>query len=408
MVKRGKKCFPPFTIPQTQKKKGGTDTEAMLEWIPAHYESYYDEIYEHVQLHGKGDPFHPYNHRRDGSIILIEIRKDGIACASKEEVRNVLFSKISPRKNVPKDWFRSHLWNGQGNPFEDVCRRFHVNDPDYFRKTFKMWCIALVASLFEDDVVNHTIFVLQSDKQGIGKTRFWSLFLPEPLRIYYSEGVPDMRNKDAKVLMSRTLLINLDELGVLSSRSEVNNLKALLTMLGPIERGAYQEEFKKYIHRASFCAAVNDPQIITDFCGSRRHYIHQLDGIDDYNVPVPDEFWSQIFYWYTTGERYWLLPEEVPEIMERNEQHRDISLIEGFIRDYCIKPKPGEEAPWYSISQIAKKLSMLTGMNFDRNCARTIGRVCSKLGFTPRRVNGHTQYQLFFKNNEQIDNEAKD
>jgi hypothetical protein len=399
----------PNAASRTPKKgRRGTDDFAMLEWLPANYNGYYDEINEHVYIRKKGETlFHPYNHRRDGSIILIELRKAGIACQSKEDVRDILFSSLSQTKNIPKEWFLNHPWDGKGDPFEAFCKRFHVKDPEYFRKTLKMWSIALVASLFEDDVVNHNIFVLQSDKQGIGKTRLWSLFLPKPLRMYYSEGVPDMRNKDAKVLMSRTLLINLDELGVLSSRSEVNNLKALLTMLGPIERGAYQEEFKKYIHRASFCAAVNDAKIITDPCGSRRHYIHHLDGIDDYNLPVPDEYWGQVFSWYAGDERYYLLPGEVQAVIDRNEAHRQMSLEEGFIRDYAIKPQPGEDAPWLSISQIVKKLTMLTGMNLDKSSHRVVGCVLTKEGYPSRIVHGYTQYQLYFKTNEQLGNESQ-
>lgn len=69
----------------------------------------------------------------------------------------------------------------------------------------------MCAAATQENIVNHTVLLLCSEIQNIGKTTFINNLLPPELRAYLSTGLINSNNKDDLAKITQAMLINLDE-----------------------------------------------------------------------------------------------------------------------------------------------------------------------------------------------------
>ena len=86
----------------------------------------------------------------------------------------------------------------------------------------------MCAAATQENIVNHTVLLLCSEIQNIGKTTFINNLLPPELRAYLSTGLINSNNKDDLAKITQAMLINLDEFEGMSGR-ELNAFKDLVT-----------------------------------------------------------------------------------------------------------------------------------------------------------------------------------
>ena len=110
----------------------------------------------------------------------------------------------------------------------------------------------------KDDVVNHTVLLLCSEIQNIGKTTFINNLLPPELRAYLSTGLINPSNKDDLAKIAQAMLINLDEFEGMSGR-ELNIFKDLVTRKVISIRLPYARRSQNFPHTASFCRHMQLP-----------------------------------------------------------------------------------------------------------------------------------------------------
>ncbi len=245
------------------------------------------------------------------------------------------------------------------NPILDFIKAGIKNDTDYFRvvadslivvdadkryrdlalRTWLYQCVAAADSAKNAKVNGlakfELVMVLQGE-QGIGKTTWFKSLAPQYLQQYIATGEhldPDDTNSLRRCLS--TWICELGELDATFRKSDIERLKAFLSQTEDKIRLPYDRAISNYKRRTSFCGSVNPEQFLVDKTGNRRFLPIAVKLIK--RLPVGDDFlqglWAQIWHEYTTDNNaiWWASNELEKLLMDKHEQHTEISLIDELI-----------------------------------------------------------------------------
>ena len=246
-----------------------------------------------------------------------------------KEVQQVTLSSHVPSAHPLRDYVLAceSSYNDKNDYIDWLAQRVTVegdeNEQLWWRRCFKKWFVAMVASWLDDKVVNHQVLVLIG-KQGIYKTTWLEYLLPEEIRMYACKmGNNAYLSKDDRLRVAEYGLINLDEIDAYSTK-ELNAMKSLITTTDVSERAAYRYNKEKRIRIASFCASGNKPEFLTDITGNRRWLPFMVTRIDDPRaVPLPyEKIYAQALKLYQHEFVYWFDQKENQSIDAHNEAFR--------------------------------------------------------------------------------------
>ena len=174
----------------------------------------------------------------------------------------------------PFRYYLDHLppWDGQDYIIElslSVSIRGGVEKQMLFYEYLKKWLVAMVAGWVDETVVNHVMLVLIGE-QGSYKTTWFNYLLPPELKTYfYTKTNANRMGRDDLLTLAQYGLVCCEELDTMRP-SELNQLKAVLTMPSIDERAAYAHFHEHRQHIASFCGTGNNVQFLSDETGNRR------------------------------------------------------------------------------------------------------------------------------------------
>ena len=157
----------------------------------------------------------------------------------------------------PFRYYLEHLppWDGQDYIIElsvSVTIRGGVEKQMLFYEYLKKWLVAMVAGWIDETVVNHVMLVLIGE-QGSYKTTWFNYLLPPELKSYfYTKTNSNRMGRDDLLTLAQYGLVCCEELDTMRP-SELNQLKAALTMPSIDERAAYAHFHEHRQHIASFC-----------------------------------------------------------------------------------------------------------------------------------------------------------
>ena len=260
-----------------------------------------------------------------------------------------------------------------------------------WRKCFKKWFVAMVASWMKDEVVNHTVLVLVG-RQGIFKTTWLDNLIPPELRAYSSKlPLSGQISKDDRLRLCENGLLNIDELDAICGR-EMNIVKSLLTSTDVNERAAYGRLKERRVRLASFCASTNKREFLTDVTGNRRWLPFEVESIQNpfYTTLPYEQMYAQA--WALAQDplfSYWFDLDEI-EVLEAHNQHfRDESNEEQLLPILFDVPAEGR-GEFMTTAQISERL--VTYGNIKKPMA--IGRLGVLLGqrgyrSVQRQLGGH-------------------
>lgn len=286
-------------------------------------------------------------------------------------------------------------WDGKTDHIGRLFAMVHCRDasPEVFDYYTRKWFVGMVASAMFDEVVNNEIFTLIGP-QGSFKTSFMNNILPPELRQYYTSKTNSQRmTKDDRLALSENILVNLEEIDSMQ-RQEVNQLKALTTLLHVNERPAYGRNKVRLPHVASFCATGNNKQFINDDTGSRRWLVFEVQSIDNpWTTPIPYAgIYAQAKALIDEGFVYWFEGNEVERLNKRNREYEVPNMARELIASHYRKPT-GIDVPIYlTSSQIVARFGGQIRLN-----AVMVGRALSELGFTMTRTS-HARYWAVVEN----------
>ena len=280
-----------------------------------------------------------------------------------------------------------------------------------WRKCFKKWFVAMVASWMYDEVVNHQVLVLIG-RQGIYKTTWLEHLIPPHLRDYCCKlANATQLNKDDRLRIAEFGLINLDELDAMTPR-ELNAMKSIITATDVNERVAYGYTKERRIRLASFCASSNRREFLTDITGNRRWLPFEIENIQNpFFTTLPyDLMYAEA--WALAQDpsfSYWFELDEIEVLEEHNETFRAQESEEQLLPVYFAVPaEDAANAKFLTTAEISEKLVSLGNIKRPMPLNR-LGVLLGQLGFqnvnkgVPRR-RGWIVYE---KDSDTINNERK-
>ena len=323
-------------------------------------------------------------------------------------MRNVIESDYTPVFNPFEDYF-AHLppWKeGDKDYIAELTATVKVKDTDSsvlsFEECLKKWLVAMIAGWLDPEAVNNVILVFIG-RQGANKTTWFNYLLPPELKQYfYTKTNAKRMTKDDLIALSQYALICCEELDTMSA-SEMNQLKAAVTMQYINERAAYAHYAEQRKHINSFCGTGNNPEFLNDPTGTRRWLPFEVETIvsprlHPFNHPG---IYAQAYALYKSGYRYWFTDEEIERQNRHNSKFETPRLEQELVDLYFRKPSEGETGEFVSVARAMQ----IIGCNITQKLSsQKISKAFCDLGFSRLRTKHSRGYIAIIRTAEEIRN----
>ena len=271
------------------------------------------------------------------NTLSMEAIETGIDCWDRDIQRFVRSRRISEYHPFTAYFEQLPEWDGTDR-VSALARR--VSDNPVWVNGFHRWMLGLSAQWmqFRPDTnnanrannansANNTSSInrangvaplLVSSRQGLGKSTFCRLLMPDALKAYYTESYDLSSPASAEAKLAAYGLINLDEFDKLSA-SKMPLLKNLMQASALNIRKAYKRSASALPRIASFIGTSNREDLLVDRTGSRRFLCVSLEHAIDCTTPVEHEqLYAQLKAELLFGERSWFNKEEEQAIQQHN------------------------------------------------------------------------------------------
>ncbi len=262
------------------------------------------------------------------NTLSMEAIETGIDCWDRDIQRFVRSRRISEYHPFTAYFEQLPEWDGTDR-VSALARR--VSDNPVWVNGFHRWMLGLSAQWmqFRSDAnnanransinrANSVAPLLVSSRQGLGKSTFCRLLMPDALKAYYTESYDLGSPASAEAKLAACGLINLDEFDKLSA-SKMPLLKNLMQTSALNIRKAYKRSASALPRIASFIGTSNREDLLVDRTGSRRFLCVSLDHAIDCVTPVEHEqLYAQLKAELLSGERSWFNKEEEQAIQQHN------------------------------------------------------------------------------------------
>ena len=256
------------------------------------------------------------------NTLSMEAIETGIDCWDRDIQRFVRSRRISEYHPFTAYFEQLPEWDGKDR-VSALARR--VSDDPVWVNGFHRWMLGLSAQWmqFRSDTnsinrANSVAPLLVSSRQGLGKSTFCRLLMPDALKAYYTESYDLGSPASAEAKLAVCGLINLDEFDKLSA-SKMPLLKNLMQASALNIRKAYKRSASALPRIASFIGTSNREDLLVDRTGSRRFLCVSLEHAIDCTTPVEyEQLYAQLKAELLSGERSWFNKEEEQAIQQHN------------------------------------------------------------------------------------------
>ena len=321
-----------------------------------------------------------------------------------QDIYQVIGSDFSPDFN-PFTFYLDHLppWDGNDHILGmsvSVSVKGEVAEQMLFADYLKKWLVGMVAGWVDPQVVNNVILVLIGE-QGSYKTTWFNYLLPPDLRQYfYTKTNANRMGKDDLLTLAQYGLVCCEELDTMRP-SELNQLKAAVTMPSIDERAAYAHFHEHRQHIASFCGTGNNIQFLSDPSGNRRWLPFEIESIESPREHLFDYegIYAQAYALYQQGFQYWFSREEIMKLSEHNKQFETPRLEKELIQLYFRKPIGVEGGIFMSTARAMQIVSSNISQKLN---PVQLGRAFGELGFKRIKYQGVRGYVVMLRTGDEI------
>ena len=371
--------------------------QRLSRYLKLHYAFRYNMLTERTECARldmeKADEAHhltytPVDSRTLNGIALSAI-ENGVECWDRDIKRYVESDHVQAYhpfelyfKNLPE-------WDGKDRVTELAKR---VSDKDVWIRSFHRWMLAVTAqwtgSGNRGRRANSVAPLLVSPTQGLGKSTFCRMLLPQELRDYFTESFDLTKTSSAENKLASYGLINLDEFDRLPA-SRMPQLKNLMQMEDLRVRRAYRRSAESLPRIASFIGTSNRRDLLTDFSGSRRFICVEVEHAIDCTTPIDHaQLYAQLLHELNNGERCWFSKAEEAEIQAANRPFYRVTPAEELISSCFAFAEAGEQgARLMSAADIYTVLKKKNPAALKDCSCTSFSRLLAQLG---QRV--HTRY----------------
>ena len=264
---------------------------------------------------------------------------------------------------------------------------------------FHRWMLGMVAQWlgYPARCANALAPILISAEQGMCKSTFCSILLPEELRGYYTDKFAITSTSGCEQKISTFGLINMDEFDQYTERM-MTMLKNLMQMKKVNYRKCFKAYFSDLPRIASFIGTSNEKSLLTDETGSRRFLCIEVEKPIDCSPIDYTQLYAQLKFELESGKRYWLSKEEEEEIQLHNRAfYRHSPEEEAFFKVFAL-PKEGEPCTELMSVDIHRILLKRFPVLMRGVKPTKIGRIMTKVGATRIHTDKGNVYELTFLN----------
>jgi predicted P-loop ATPase len=300
-----------------------------------------------------------------------------------QDMYRVIESDFVPEFH-PFRFYLEHLppWDGQNHILAmsvSVSVKGDVEEQMLFAEYLTKWLVGMVAGWVDDSVVNNVILVLIGE-QGSYKTTWFNYLLPPELSNYfYTKTNAQRMGRDDLLTLAQYGLVCCEELDTMRP-SELNQLKAAVTMPSIDERAAYAHFHEHRKHIASFCGTGNNAQFLSDPTGNRRWLPFEVESIESPREHPFDYtgIYSQAYALYQQGFRFWFSRDEILRLQQHNSQFEAPKLEHELIDTYFRRPANGE---FGEFMPVARAMQIVGGNIAQKLNVFALGRAFKDMGF---------------------------
>ena len=373
--------------------------------IKENYDTRYNEVLHIMEYRRRKtdteqpEPFHILDEMMENSIWM-EMNELGYSCTVKT-IQNLIYSDFSITYHPIREYLDSlPEWDGT-DYIGILANSVHTSHQKFWVECLERYLVGMCAAATQDDVVNHTVLLLCSEIQNIGKTTFINNLLPPELRAYLSTGLINPSNKDDLAKIAQAMLINLDEFEGMSGR-ELNIFKDLVTRKVISIRLPYARRSQNFPHTASFAGTCNYQEVLHDTTGNRRFLCFHVNSMEFIKINYA-QLYAQIKYLLNKpGYQYWFTQSENSRIEENNEDFIFHSPEEELVLTHIRKPERFEKVHYLTVTEIAELIRERTGYQYSHGTKAQLGKVMSKHGFEFHKRKNGRRYTVFIIDTEQV------
>uniref|UniRef100_UPI001F41E9CC VapE domain-containing protein n=1 Tax=Phocaeicola faecalis TaxID=2786956 RepID=UPI001F41E9CC len=316
----------PISSEKTVKKaKSRSLMQEVTAFLTSRYRFRFNVLTEETEVAGVEHNI-PDDHLRYAKVderwmnsLSLEATEAGIDCWDRDIQRFVRSRRISEYHPFTAYFEQLPEWDGTDR-VSALARR--VSDNPVWVNGFHRWMLGLSAQWmqFRPDTnrANSVAPLLVSSRQGLGKSTFCRLLMPDALKAYYTESYDLSSPASAEARLAAYGLINLDEFDKLGA-SKMPLLKNLMQASALNIRKAYKRSASALPRIASFIGTSNREDLLVDRTGSRRFLCVSLEHAIDCTTPVEHEqLYAQLKAELLSGERGWFNKEEEQAIQQHN------------------------------------------------------------------------------------------
>lgn len=329
--------------------------------------------------------------KRMMNTLCMEAMMNGVDCKD-ADVKRFLFSERIKTHHPFKDYIDAlPEWDGTDRVTMLAAR---VSGQAMWINGFHRWMLGMVAQWlgYPARCANAVAPILISTEQGMCKSTYCSMILPEELRAYYTDKFTINATSGCEQKLSTFGLINMDEFNMYTERM-MTILKNLMQMKKVNYRKCFKAYFSDLPRIASFIGTSNEKSLLTDETGSRRFLCMEVEKpIDCSPIDYP-QLYAQLKWELEAGKRYWLSKEEELEIQEHNKAfYKHSPEEEAFYKVFAL-PKEGEPYVELTATDIFNKLQKRFPVLFRGANPKHFGKVMTKVGAQKT----HTMYGSVYK-----------
>ena len=311
------------------------------EFLKESYDFRFNVLTEQAEICRKGETeYRPVN-QRVANTLCLDARDWGIHCWDKDVTRLLHSERMADyhpflayMENLPS-------WDGIDRVTPLALR---VSSEKHWVAGFHKWMLGMAAQWagWMGRCANAVAPLLVSLRQGMGKSTFCRLLMPESLANYYTDSFDLNSPAGCEQKLSLFGLVNLDEYDKLSP-TKLPLLKNLMQMTALHFRKAHRVQYSHLPRMASFIGTSNRRDLLNDPSGSRRYLCVELSSKIDCTPLEHKQLFAQLKSELEAGERYWYTPDEEKELMEHNRPfYAYPPTHDVFFRCYRL-PEEGED-----------------------------------------------------------------
>ncbi len=314
--------------------------------------------------------------------------------------KNCLLDMIGNNHYHPVEKYLEGLQQNCTNPanIDNLAERYLGNKNELSNLLVKKTLIAAVARIFKPGCEVHSVLVLYSPKQGIGKSSFLKTLAVNPL--WFNDTVPKISvNRDFYSKLHRHWITEVGEIDTKFNKNKEEKIKDFITSTKDSFRPAYTAQFLNCRRRFILTGTTNNGNFLKDQTGSRRYWIVPVKG----KIDIPalkkevDGIWTAAVEAFLNDEPWWLTDEEAELVEESNAsycyQHPWYQPIKSYLdehkNDKYILPK--------NIAAISSLEIPRKEINKPNNKAlkeiRTL--LQQKFGYAPKKISNQQRQKLF-------------